>query len=45
MGRHFASDNNVGNVGNNDRGDRVDKYSPLDGARAIYDTLNNRYLG
>ncbi len=45
MGRHFASDNNIGNVGNNDRGDRVDKDSPLDGAKAIYETLNNRYLG
>lgn len=45
MGRHFASDNNIGNVWNNDRGDRVDKDSPLDGAKAIYDTLNNRYLG
>lgn len=45
MGRHFASDNNIWNVWNNDRGDRVDKDSPLDGAKAIYDTLNNRYLG
>lgn len=44
MGRHFASDNNIGNVGNNDRGDRVDKDSPLDWAKAIYDTLNNKYL-
>ena len=45
MGRHFASENNIGNVWNNDRGDRVDKDSPLDGAKAIYDTLNNKYLG
>lgn len=45
LGRAFASANNIGNVGNNDRGDRVDKDSPLDGARAIYTTLNNGYLG
>lgn len=45
MGRHFASEHNIGNVWNNDRGDRVDKSSPLDGAKAIYDVLNNRYLG
>ena len=45
MGRAFASANNIGNVGNNDRGDRVDKESPLVGARAIYTTLNNGYLG
>jgi hypothetical protein len=44
MWRHFASENNIGNVGNNDRGDRVDKDSPLDGARAIYNVLNNQYL-
>lgn len=45
LGRHFASANNIGNVGNNDRGDRIDKDSPLVGARAIYTTLNNGYLG
>jgi murein DD-endopeptidase MepM/ murein hydrolase activator NlpD len=45
MGRAFASANNIGNVGNNDRGDRVDKASPEAGARAIYVTLNNQYLG
>ena len=45
LGRHFASSNNIGNVGNNDRGDRVDKDSPIAGARAIYYTLNNQYLG
>lgn len=45
LGRHFASANNIGNVGNNDRGDRVDKDSPVVGARAIYMTLNNWYLG
>ncbi len=44
LGRHFASSNNIGNVGNNDRGDRVDKDSPLAGARSIYMTLNNWYL-
>ncbi len=41
LGRYFASSNNIGNVGNNDRGDRVDKDSPLAGARSIYLTLNN----
>lgn len=45
LGRYFASSHNIGNVGNNDRGDRVDKDSPLAGARAIYLTLNNSYLG
>jgi|GEM_PF-137922 len=45
LGRYFASNNNIGNVGNNDRGDRVDKDSPLAGARSIYLTLNNSYLG
>lgn len=45
LGRAFASANNIGNVGNNDRGDRVDKESPLVWARAIYETLNNGYLG
>lgn len=45
LGRYFASSNNIGNVGNNDRGDRVDKDSPLAGARSIYLTLNNSYLG
>ncbi len=45
LGRYFASQHNIGNVGNNDRGDRVDEDSPLAGARAIYLTLNNSYLG
>lgn len=45
LGRYFASSNNIGNVGNNDRGDRVDKVSPLAGIQAIYQTLNNSYLG
>lgn len=45
LGRYFASSNNIGNVGNNDRGDRVDKDSPLAGAKAIYQTLNNSFLG
>ena len=44
LGRNFASVNNIWNVGNNDRGDRVNKASPLVGARAIYETLNNQYL-
>lgn len=45
MGRYLASSNNIGNVGNNDRGDRVPFGSILWGARAIYQTLNNTYLG
>lgn len=45
LGRYFASANNIGNVGNNDRGDRVDQDSPLVGARSIYFTLNNSFLG
>ncbi len=45
LGRYFASANNIGNVGNNDRGDRVDQDSPLVGARSIYYTLNNSFLG
>lgn len=44
MWRHFASENNIWNVWNNDRGDRVDKDSPLDWAKAIYNVLNNRFL-
>ncbi len=45
LGRYFASSNNIGNVGNNDRGDRVDDVSPLAGARAVFLTLNNSFLG
>ncbi len=45
LGRYFASANNIWNVGNNDRGDRIDKNSPIEGARSVYETLNNQYLG
>ncbi len=45
LGRYFASSNNIGNVGNDDSGNRVDKDSPLAGARSVYLTLNNSYLG
>ncbi len=45
LGRHLSTSNNIGNVGNNDRGDRVSYAAPLIGARLIYTTLNNAYLG
>ncbi|MEF2175293.1 MAG: peptidoglycan DD-metalloendopeptidase family protein [Candidatus Absconditabacteria bacterium] len=46
LGKHYARNSlyNVGNVGNNDRGDRRGFDSPLAGAKAIYATLNNKYL-
>ncbi|MCS6983231.1 MAG: peptidoglycan DD-metalloendopeptidase family protein [Candidatus Absconditabacterales bacterium] len=45
MGRFLTTENNIGNVGNNDRGDRIGFNSALEGARLIYSTLNNQYLG
>lgn len=45
IGRYLATDNNIGNVWNNDRWDRVPYESPQAGGRAIYYTLNNRFLG
>ncbi len=45
IGNHLSTANNIGNVGNNDRGDRVSYAAPLIGARLIYTTLNNGYLG
>ena len=45
LGRHLSTSNNIGNVGNNDRGDRIAYESPMGGARRIYTTLNNTYLG
>ncbi len=45
LGRHLSTANNIGNVGNNDRGDRVAYQGPMVGARLIYTTLNNWYLG
>jgi len=46
LGKHFARNSkwNVGNVWNNDRWDRRGFKTPLEGARAIYLTLNNKYL-
>jgi len=45
LGRYFASVNNIGNVGNDDSGNRVDQNSPLAGAKSIFQTLNNSFLG
>ncbi len=45
LGNHLSTSNNIGNVGNNDRGDRVSYAAPFIGARLIYTTLNNAYLG
>lgn len=45
LGKHLTTSNNIANVGNNDRGDRVAYSSPLAGAKAIADTLNNQHLG
>lgn len=44
--KHYARNSlyNVGNVGNNDRWDRRWFDSPLAWAKAIYATLNNKYL-
>jgi len=42
--RNFKSWNNIGNVGNNDRGDTVQFTAPIDGVRAVYQTLGNQYL-
>lgn len=43
--RNFKSENNIGNVGNNDRWDTVIYETPADGIRAVYNVLNNQYLG
>lgn len=45
LGTNLTTSYNIGNVGNNDRGDRIAYDSPLQGARLIYQTLNNRHLG
>ena len=45
LGRNLSTSNNIGNVGNNDRWDRIAYESPMGGARRIYTTLNNGYLG
>jgi hypothetical protein len=43
-GQNLTTPNNYGNVNNNDRGNRVGYFSPLEGFKAIVDTLNNQYL-
>lgn len=43
--KHFKTKNNIGNVGNNDRGDTVEYPSPLAGVKALFNVLNNQYLG
>ncbi|HKL44374.1 MAG TPA: peptidoglycan DD-metalloendopeptidase family protein [Candidatus Absconditabacterales bacterium] len=45
LGNYLSTSNNIGNVGNDDSGNRISFSSALAGARAISDTLNNRYLG
>lgn len=45
LGQNLTTANNIGNVGNNDRGDRVWYAGPIIGAKLIYNTLNNAYLG
>jgi septal ring factor EnvC (AmiA/AmiB activator) len=44
LGRYLSTSGNIGNVGNNDRWDRFAFWTPLAGARAIAQTLNNQYL-
>lgn len=43
--RNFKSTNNIGNVWNDDQGNTVAYESPLAGAKALFDVLNNQYLG
>ncbi|UFX83280.1 murein hydrolase activator EnvC family protein [Candidatus Absconditicoccus praedator] len=45
LGRNMTTEWNVGNVGNNDRGDRIGYDTPAQGARMIYLTLVNSFLG
>lgn len=45
LGNHLTTPNNIANVWNNDRGDRIGYSSPLAWAKAIADTLNNKFLG
>ncbi|MBS8122343.1 murein hydrolase activator EnvC family protein [Candidatus Vampirococcus lugosii] len=45
LGKNLTTPFNVGNVGNNDRGDRVGYDNAQQGARVIYLTLSNKYLG
>lgn len=44
-GKNLASDNNPGNIGNpDDPNIRTNFNSPIDGIKAIYDTLDNKFL-
>jgi hypothetical protein len=43
-GNAMTTPNNYGNVANNDRGNRAGFFTPLDGFKAITDTLNNQYM-
>ena len=43
-GHHLTTPNNYGNVGNNDRGARLGYFTPLEGFKAVIDTLNNKYM-
>jgi len=45
LGREMKTKNNIGNVWNNDRGDRVEYGHLYHWIEAIYQTLNNRYIG
>ena len=43
--KHFKTKNNIWNVGNDDSGNTVEYLSPLAGVQALYNVLNNQYLG
>ncbi len=43
--RNFKSGNNIGNVWNDDSGNTRVFATPVDGVKAVFNTLNNRYLG
>ena len=43
--RNFKSGNNIGNVWNDDSGNTRIFASPVDGVKAVFNTLNNSYLG
>ena len=45
FGKRLLTPFNAGNIGNNDRGDKVNFASWEQGIEAIYQTLNNNYLG
>lgn len=43
--KNFKTANNIGNVGNDDSGNTVVYGSPLAWVKALYNVLNNQYLG